>query len=78
MVNEREEMLSLTSSSLLIHERCLRRGQYLGMPWFILRELPLLWQIFLGRRDSVGVIVYGDEVVSVDRDTGKKQLSMSF
>ena len=29
---------------------------------------------FLSRRDSVGLVVYSDEIVSVDRDTGKKQL----
>ena len=38
------------------------------------RAAASLAKYFLGRRDSVGVVVYGDEVVSVDRDTGKKQL----
>ena len=38
------------------------------------RAAASLAKYFLSRRDSVGVIVYGDEVVSVDRDTGKKQL----
>ncbi|GIS27558.1 MAG: hypothetical protein CM15mP128_3170 [Methanobacteriota archaeon] len=43
-------------------------------PWCSTRAAASLAKYFLGRRDSVGVIVYGDEVVSVDRDTGKKQL----
>jgi uncharacterized protein (DUF58 family) len=38
------------------------------------RAAASLARFFLSRRDSVGLIVYGDEVVSVDRDTGKKQL----
>jgi len=38
------------------------------------RAAASLSQYFLSRRDSVGVVVYGDEIVSVDRDTGKKQL----
>jgi uncharacterized protein (DUF58 family) len=38
------------------------------------RASASLARYFLSRRDSVGLIVYGDEVVSVDRDTGKKQL----
>ena len=38
------------------------------------RAAASLAKYFLGRRDSVGLITYGDEVVSVDRDTGKKQL----
>ena len=36
------------------------------------RATASLAKYFLSRRDSVGVIVYGDEVVSVDRDTGKQ------
>ena len=38
------------------------------------RAAASLARFFLSRRDSVGLIVYGDEVISVDRDTGKKQL----
>jgi uncharacterized protein (DUF58 family) len=38
------------------------------------RAAASLAKFFLSRRDSVGVITYGNEVVSVDRDTGKKQL----
>ena len=38
------------------------------------RAAASLAKYFLSRRDSVGIITYGDEVVSVDRDTGKKQL----
>ena len=38
------------------------------------RAAASLAQFFLSRRDSVGLVVYGDEIVSVDRDTGKKQL----
>ena len=38
------------------------------------RELLKFAQHFLARRDSVGLVTYGDEIVSVDRDTGKKQL----
>ena len=38
------------------------------------RAAASLAKYFLSRRDSVGIIVYGDEVVSVDRDTGNKQL----
>ncbi|MEC7695043.1 MAG: DUF58 domain-containing protein, partial [Candidatus Thermoplasmatota archaeon] len=38
------------------------------------RAAASLSQFFLSRRDSVGLVVYGDEIVSVDRDTGKKQL----
>jgi uncharacterized protein (DUF58 family) len=42
------------------------------------RAAASLAKFFLGRRDSVGVVVYGDEVVSVDRDTGKKQVVRYF
>jgi uncharacterized protein (DUF58 family) len=38
------------------------------------RAAASLAQFFLSRRDSVGLVTYGDEIVSVDRDTGKKQL----
>ena len=38
------------------------------------RAAASLAQYFLSRRDSVGLVIYGDEIVSVDRDTGKKQL----
>ena len=38
------------------------------------RAVASLAQHFLARRDSVGLVTYGDEIVSVDRDTGKKQL----
>ena len=38
------------------------------------RAAASLSQYFLSRRDSVGLVTYGDEIVSVDRDTGKKQL----
>ena len=38
------------------------------------RAAASLAKYFLSRRDSVGLVVYGDEIVSVDRDTGKKQL----
>jgi len=38
------------------------------------RAAASLSQYFLSRRDSVGLVVYSDEIVSVDRDTGKKQL----
>ncbi|MDP7388028.1 MAG: DUF58 domain-containing protein [Candidatus Thalassarchaeaceae archaeon] len=38
------------------------------------RAAASLAQHFLARRDSVGLVTYGDEIVSVDRDTGKKQL----
>ncbi len=41
---------------------------------FSTRAAASLSQYFLSRRDSVGLVVYGDEIVSVDRDTGKKQL----
>ena len=38
------------------------------------RAAASLAKFFLSRRDSVGIVTYGDEVVSVDRDTGSKQL----
>ena len=38
------------------------------------RAAASLAQYFLSRRDSVGLVIYGDEILSVDRDTGKKQL----
>ena len=38
------------------------------------RAAASLTKYFLSRRDSVGVILYGDEIISVDRDTGSKQL----
>ena len=41
---------------------------------FSTRAAASLSQYFLSRRDSVGLVTYGDEIVSVDRDTGKKQL----
>ena len=41
---------------------------------FSTRAAASLSQYFLARRDSVGLVTYGDEIVSVDRDTGKKQL----
>ncbi len=37
------------------------------------RAAASLAQYFLSRRDSVGLVIYGDEIVSVDRDTGKKR-----
>ncbi len=33
-----------------------------------------LTNFFLGRRDSVGLVVYGDKVLSIKKGTGKKQL----
>jgi uncharacterized protein (DUF58 family) len=38
------------------------------------RAAASLAQHFLARRDSVGLVTYGEEIVSIDRDTGKKQL----
>ena len=38
------------------------------------RAAASLAQYFLSRRDSVGLVTYSDEIVSVDRDSGKKQL----
>ena len=43
------------------------------MPSFILLEQQQdFTKYFLSRRDSVGLVVYGNEIVSVDRDTGKQ------
>ncbi len=38
------------------------------------RAAASLAQFFLSRRDSVGLVIYGSDINSVDRDTGKKQL----
>ena len=38
------------------------------------RAAASLAQYFLSRRDSVGLVIYGNDINSVDRDTGKKQL----
>ena len=38
------------------------------------RAAASLAQFFLSRRDSVGLVLYGSDINSVDRDTGKKQL----
>jgi uncharacterized protein (DUF58 family) len=38
------------------------------------RAAASLAQYFLSRRDSVGLVIYGSDINSVDRDTGKKQL----
>jgi uncharacterized protein (DUF58 family) len=38
------------------------------------RAAASLAQFFLSRRDSVGLVIYGEEITSVDRDSGKKQL----
>ena len=38
------------------------------------RAAASLAQFFLSRRDSVGLVIYGNDINSVDRDTGKKQL----
>ena len=74
MVNERERD-AVSDIIIIVDSRAvLRQVQCQEMHWFTLLEQQRLLQNIFSRRDSVGVIVYGDEVVSVDRDTGKKQL----
>jgi uncharacterized protein (DUF58 family) len=75
MVNERErdavsDIIIIVDSRSVVETGPVSRNALV----YSTRAAASLAKYFLGRRDSVGVIVYGDEVVSVDRDTGKKQL----
>ena len=75
MVNERErdavsDVIIIVDSRAVAETGPVSRNALV----YSTRAAASLAKYFLGRRDSVGVIVYGDEVVSVDRDTGKKQL----
>jgi uncharacterized protein (DUF58 family) len=75
MVNERErdavsDIIIIVDSRAVAETGPVSRNALV----YSTRAAASLAKYFLGRRDSVGVIVYGDEVVSVDRDTGKKQL----
>ena len=75
MVNERErdavsDVIIIVDSRAVAETGPVSRNALV----YSTRAAASLAKFFLGRRDSVGVIVYGDEVVSVDRDTGKKQL----
>ena len=75
MVNERERD-AVSDVIIIVDSRAVAETGPVSKkrPGLLDPSRRLLAKYFLGRRDSVGVIVYGDEVVSVDRDTGKKQL----
>ena len=75
MVNERERD-AVSDVIIIIDSRAVSETGPVSRNALVYstRAAASLAKYFLGRRDSVGVVVYGDEVVSVDRDTGKKQL----
>ena len=75
MVNERERD-AVSDIILIVDSRAVSETGPVSRNALVYstRAAASLAKYFLGRRDSVGLITYGDEVVSVDRDTGKKQL----
>ncbi len=75
MVNERERD-AVSDIILIVDSRAIAETGPVSRNALVYstRAAASLARYFLSRRDSVGLIVYGDEVVSVDRDTGKKQL----
>ena len=75
MVNELERD-AVSDIILIVDSRAVSETEYVSRNALVYstRAAASLAKYFLGRRDSVGLIIYGDEVVSVDRDTGKKQL----
>jgi uncharacterized protein (DUF58 family) len=75
MVNERERD-AVSDIILIVDSRAVAETGPVSRNALVYstRAAASLAKYFLGRRDSVGLITYGDEVVSVDRDTGKKQL----
>ena len=75
MVNERERD-AVSDIIIIIDSRAVAETGPVSRNSLVYgtRAAASLAQFFLSRRDSVGLVVYGDEIVSVDRDTGKKQL----
>jgi uncharacterized protein (DUF58 family) len=75
MVNERERD-AVSDIILIVDSRAVSETGPVSRNALVYstRAAASLAKFFLSRRDSVGLITYGDEVVSVDRDTGKKQL----
>lgn len=75
MVNERERD-AVSDIILIVDSRSVSETGPVSRNALVYstRAAASLARYFLSRRDSVGLITYGDEVVSVDRDTGKKQL----
>ena len=75
MVNERERD-AVSDIILIIDARAVSETGPVARNSLVssTRAAASLARYFLNRRDSVGLVIYGDEVVSVDRDTGKKQL----
>ena len=70
MVNERERD-AVSDIILIVDSRAVSETGPVSRNALVYstRAAASLAQYFLGRRDSVGLITYGDEVVSVDRDT---------
>lgn len=75
MINERERD-AVSDIILIIDSRAVAETGPVSRNALVYstRAGASLAKYFLSRRDSVGLVVYSDEVVSVDRDTGKKQL----
>ena len=75
MVNERERD-AVSDIILILDSRAVSETGPVSRNSLVYgtRAAASLASFFLSRRDSVGLVVYGDEVLSVDRDTGKKQL----
>ena len=75
MVNERERD-AVSDIILIVDSRAVSETGPVSRNALVYstRAAASLAKFFLGRRDSVGLVTYSDEVVSIDRDTGKKQL----
>ena len=75
MVNERERD-AVSDVILIVDSRAITETGPVSRNALVYstRGAASLAKYFLARRDSVGLILYGDEVVSIDRDTGSKQL----
>ena len=75
MVNERERD-AVSDIILILDSRAVAETGPVSRNSLVYgtRAAASLASFFLSRRDSVGLVSYADEIVSVDRDTGKKQL----
>ncbi|HIA25346.1 MAG TPA: DUF58 domain-containing protein [Candidatus Poseidoniales archaeon] len=75
MVNERERD-AVSDIILILDSRAVAETGPVSRNSLVYgtRAAASLASFFLSRRDSVGLVSYADEIISVDRDTGKKQL----
>ncbi|HIG19648.1 MAG: hypothetical protein CXT67_04810 [Methanobacteriota archaeon] len=75
MVNERERD-AVSDIILILDSRAVSETGPVSRNSLVYgtRAAASLASFFLSRRDSVGLVSYADEIISVDRDTGKKQL----